>query len=343
LLLPLENDCELQVIRSSPILLAIRTPLEAAAISKFARDAKQPADGWSVLHQKGEIPEVTTSLVEIKTNNILNEIDRQALVSSEAAVNLIETRAHLAVKASDAAPSEIKELAIPIQDRRRVTRKKRRGRELWLIFRISALLSAFGLGWIIGSNLYSYFDRRDEIIDKAAVNAVVERIIAIESDRDPNAKNSRSSATGFGQFLKDTWLELIREYRPDLTRGRSESETLQLRRDTKLAHEITTRLLERNAAMLRQRGLPISAGAVYLAHFAGAAGAVAILSAPDSADAALVLASADATGRTKREQLIKANPFLEHFTIADLKIWAERKMHGLDLHLTESRAATARQ
>ena len=172
---------------------------------------------------------------------------------------------------------------------------------------------------------------------------MVERIIAVESDGDPNAKNSRSSATGIGQFLNETWLELIREYRPDLTRGRSESETLELRRDTKLAREITTRLVERNATMLRQRGLPVSAGTTYLAHFAGAAGAVAILSASDSADAALVLAGADTSGRTKREQLIKANPFLQHFTVADLKIWAERKMHGLDLHLTELRAAAATQ
>ncbi len=264
-------------------------------------------------------------------------------MSSEATVTLIETQAHLAVNTSDAAPLKIRKLAIPIQDKRRVTRKKHRGRELWLVFRIIALLSSFGLGWMIGLNLYSYFDRRDEITDRAAVNAVVERIIAVESAGDPNAKNSRSSATGIGQFLNDTWLELIREYRPDLTRGRSESETLLLRRDTKLAREITTRLVERNATMLRQRGLPISAAAVYLAHFAGAAGAVAILSASDSANAALVLAGADATGRTKREQLVKANPFLEHFTVADLKIWAERKMHGLDVHLAALRAAAARQ
>jgi hypothetical protein len=248
------------------------------------------------------------------------------------------------VKTSDAAPLKIREIAIPIPDRRRRgSRKKRRGRDFRLVVRITALVSAFGLGWIIGSNLYSYFDRGDEITDRSTVNAVVERIIAVESDGDPNAKNSRSSATGLGQFLNDTWLELIREYRPDLTRGRSESETLELRRDTKLAREITTRLLERNATMLRQRGLPINSGAVYLAHFAGAAGAIAILSASDSADAASVLAGADATGRTKREQLIKANPFLEHLTAADLKIWADRKMRGLDLHPTEVRTATARK
>ncbi len=289
-----------------------------------------------------EMPDVITSILEIKTN-IIRKIDRGAPVSSEATATLIGARAHLVANTSDAAPLKIRELAISIPDRRPVSRQKRSGREFRLVVRISALLSAFGLGWIIGSNLYSYFDIKDAITDSAAVNAVVERIIAVESDGDPNAKNNRSSALGLGQFLNDTWLELIREYRPDLTRGRSESETLELRRDRKLAREITTRLVERNAAMLRKRGLPISAGAVYLAHFAGAAGAVALLTASDSADASLVLASADATGRTKREQLIKANPFLEHFTVADLKIWAERKMQGLDLHRTEARAATASQ
>ena len=55
------------------------------------------------------------------------------------------------------------------------------------------------------------------------------------------------------------------------------------------------------------------AGTVYLAYFAGGAGAVAILSAPDKSDAALVIASADPIRRTKRERLITANPFLEHF------------------------------
>jgi hypothetical protein len=313
--------------------------LETTATSKIQGGAKT-AHGWPVRHQKGETAEVT---VEIKTNNIVNEIDRRALISSEATARLIETQAHLAAKTFDATPPKIRELAIPIPDRRRVSREKRSGREFWLAVRIGALVSAFGLGWITGSNLYSYFDSTDEKTETAAVHAVVERIIAVESDGDPNTKNSRSSATGLGQFLNDTWLELIREYRPDLTRGRSESETLELRRDTKLAREITTRLLERNATMLRQRGLPISAGAVYLAYFAGAAGAVAILSASDSADAASVLAGADATGRTKREQLIKANPFLEHLTAAALKIWADRKMRGLDLHPTEVRTATARQ
>ncbi len=190
-------------------------------------------------------------------------------------------------------------------------------------------LAALGLGLFGGLSLYRSLDhRRDALTDRAAINAAVERIISVESNGDPNAKNKRSSATGVGQFLSETWLELIRANRPNLVRGHSESETLDLRRDAKLVREITKRFAEQNAATLRQRGLPVTAGTIYLAHFAGAAGAGAILLAPDNADAALVMANADTTGRTTREKIINANPFLERFTVADLKRWADHKMRG---------------
>jgi hypothetical protein len=119
---------------------------------------------------------------------------------------------------------------------------------------------------------------------------------------------------------------MISAHRPDLAKGRSQAEILELRRDAKIAREITARFTERNAEVLSKRGLPVTPGTLYLAHFAGGAGAVAILSATEDADAALVMASADATGRTKREKIIKANPFLEGFTVADLRNWADRKM-----------------
>ena len=154
----------------------------------------------------------------------------------------------------------------------------------------------------------------------------MERIIKVESNGDPNAKNKRSSATGLGQFLNETWLDLIRTHRPDLAKGRSADETLELRRDPNVARELTVRFTEQNAGMLKKRGLPVTPGTLYLAHFAGGAGAVAILSALEDADAASVMASADASGRTKREKIIKANPFLERFTVSDLKSWAHRKM-----------------
>jgi hypothetical protein len=72
--------------------------------------------------------------------------------------------------------------------------------------------------------------------------------------------------------------------------------------------------------------LPLTPGTLYLAHFAGGAGAVAILSAAEDADAALIMANADTSSRARREKIVKANPFLERFTVADLRNWADRKM-----------------
>jgi hypothetical protein len=197
----------------------------------------------------------------------------------------------------------------------------RRGWRFWSLIVAAVFLTGVVLGWLITSpsNWHPHSQRE-------AIQAVVERIIGVESDGDPNAKNKRSSATGLGQFLDETWLDMIGAHRPDLAKGRSQAEILELRRDAKIAREITARLTERNAEVLRKRGLPVTPGTLYLAHFAGGAGAVAILSAMEDADAALVMATADATGRTKREKIIKANPFLEGFTVADLRNWADRKM-----------------
>ena len=191
---------------------------------------------------------------------------------------------------------------------------------------IGMLLVGLGFGFALGTYSHRTSGPLQETSEAVNIEAVVEQIIKVESSGDPNAKNKRSSAMGLGQFLDETWLVLIRAHRPDLVRGRSEGETLELRRDPIVAREITSRFTERNANILRKRGLPVTPGTLYLAHFAGAAGAIAILSALEGADAASIMASADATGRTKREKLVRANPFLERFTVADLKSWADRKM-----------------
>jgi hypothetical protein len=185
---------------------------------------------------------------------------------------------------------------------------------------------AFGFGWLGVYDAYGPPDFQREEAAAPTIDVVVERIIGVESLGDPNAKNKRSSATGLGQFLDETWLDMIRAHRPDLAKGRSQDEILELRRDAKVAREITARFTQRNVEMLRKRSLPVTPGTLYLAHFAGSAGAVAILSAMENADAALVMATADATGRTNREKIVKANPFLERFTVADLRNWADRKM-----------------
>jgi hypothetical protein len=163
------------------------------------------------------------------------------------------------------------------------------------------------------------------LVSAGRLDHIVDRIIAAETGGG-NRANGRSTADGPAQFLADTWLELLRTYRPDLTKGRSRAELLSMRRDAKLARDMTKRFLQRHAAMLQRRNLPVTASTLYLAHFAGGAGAVAVLSAPRSADAALVLARADASGSVTRAKIVAANPFLAHYTVADLEEWANRKV-----------------
>ena len=198
---------------------------------------------------------------------------------------------------------------------------------LWCLITTGLLLIAGAFVWLgATASHWAFHAQRLELTGTAAIHSVVEQITRVESNGDPNAKNSRSTAIGLGQFFEETWLDMIRTHRPDLAKGRSQPEILELRQDAKIVRETTARFSERNAEVLKRRGLPVTPGTLYLAHFAGAAGAVAVLMAMEDADAALVMANADATGRTKREKIVKANPFLERFTVADLRNWADRKM-----------------
>lgn len=197
----------------------------------------------------------------------------------------------------------------------------------WRYAPIAAIVLSAAIALAIIAGPYFFSNR--QTIEQIDVKALVERIIKVESAGNANKKNKLSSATGAGQFLDDTWLEAIRKHRRDLTKGRSDKELLELRRDTELTREIMERLVEQYARTLHKRGLPLTSGSLYLAYFAGPAGAVALLSGAEHADAASVMAAADSTGRTTRQKLVKANPFLEVLTVRDLKNWADHKMRGI--------------
>jgi hypothetical protein len=113
-------------------------------------------------------------------------------------------------------------------------------------------LGVFAFGWLGGYDAYWPPDsQREEPTAAVAIHAVVERIIGVESHGDPNAKNKRSSATGLGQFLDETWLDMIRAHRPDLGQGRSQDEILELRRDAKGLTLLVARELWRSCQQWR--------------------------------------------------------------------------------------------
>ena len=57
--------------------------------------------------------------------------------------------------------------------------------------------------------------------------AYADQTIGVESAGDPYARNTRSSAFGPGQFIKDTWIDLISRHRPDLAQSMNRDQLLQ--------------------------------------------------------------------------------------------------------------------
>ncbi len=156
-----------------------------------------------------------------------------------------------------------------------------------------------------------------------ASSDVVDRIIGIESRGNSNARNPASSAEGLGQFIDSTWLAMLRKHRPDIVAGRTNRELLDLKFDAALNREMTAAYVADNTAYLRERGLPTSPGALYLAHFAGPEGAARILSAaPNTPITAVMPRSAIAANRGIRFN----GKYFGQMTVGDVQAWANRKM-----------------
>lgn len=146
---------------------------------------------------------------------------------------------------------------------------------------------------------------------------ITDQIIGVESGGDANAQNPNSSALGSGQFLASTWLDTLAKHRPDITG--TPDELLALRTDPQLSKEMTAAYAADNGQTLSKAGFEASPANTYLAHFAGPQGAVKVLSADPNAPVASILGDA----------AVKANPFLQGMTAADLQAWASRKMGGV--------------
>ena len=168
--------------------------------------------------------------------------------------------------------------------------------------------------------------------DGSAVEMLVNRIIHVESGGNARAKNPNSTATGLGQFIKSTWLRMMRTYRADLVKSMSEAELLELRYDPTISREMVANLARENEARLRAHGHSITAGRLYLAHFLGPEGAHQALAAPGGAMVADVLGA----------QVISANKFLTGKDCAYVIAWAEKKMTGKAVHYSSQPAVSTK-
>ncbi|MGY8666464.1 hypothetical protein Q3C01_29500 [Bradyrhizobium sp. UFLA05-109] len=145
---------------------------------------------------------------------------------------------------------------------------------------------------------------------------ISDKITGAESRGDPKAKASTSSATGLGQFINGTWLDMIKRYHPELMDGRSTAEILAMRTDPDLSKEMTAKYAAENEAKLRRAGLPVTPGSAYLMHFAGPGGGIKLMNADPNTPVESILDDA----------AIKANPFLRGKTASWVMAWADKKM-----------------
>ena len=150
------------------------------------------------------------------------------------------------------------------------------------------------------------------------------QIVRLESGGSDTAANPRSSASGAGQFLDSTWLQVLKGSRPDLANGRSDAELLAMKTDGALAREMVTAYRQQNSQHLLARGVPTTAMNLYAAHHFGPGGAVRFANAAPDTPMSEILSASE----------IAANPYLRGKTVADVRQnWASRGM-------TDSAAST---
>ncbi|WP_442582542.1 M15 family metallopeptidase [Mesorhizobium sp. ASY16-5R] len=154
-----------------------------------------------------------------------------------------------------------------------------------------------------------------------AVADVVDQIIGAESSGDPNAQNPNSTAGGLGGFTDKTWVGMIRTKRPDIARGMSNDQIIELKKsEPGLAREMTAELVGENYDILTKLGVAPTPGNLYAAHFAGEPTARKLFAASDDAPASQVFG----------EDALTSNPFLKKQTVGQFKSWAAEKMAGAE-------------
>lgn len=133
----------------------------------------------------------------------------------------------------------------------------------------------------------------------------------IESGNRPYVKAPTSSASGLYQFIRSTWIAEGGTWGADKNAafgGLKPSEAEQLMR----AKTFT----EKNAAILRAKGIPINKASLYAAHFFGAGMAAKVIGSDVNARAD-VIAGSEAT---------KANPsILQGKTVGQFLAWLHVK------------------
>jgi hypothetical protein len=126
-------------------------------------------------------------------------------------------------------------------------------------------------------------------------------LAGIESNHNPNAKASTSSASGLYQFVQHTWEGL----------GYNWSQVF----NPQLQNQAISKLTNQNAVALSNAGIDVNNASLYAAHFFGAGTAEKVLGASDGTKVSSLVPNS----------VIKANGFLKNMTVGNFKDWLAKK------------------
>jgi hypothetical protein len=144
----------------------------------------------------------------------------------------------------------------------------------------------------------------------------------IESNYNPYAKNPYSSAYGPDQFIKSTWLNLAKKYRPDLAKL-PESQLLSMRSDPKLSEEFVGYNNKENENYLTSKGAKWDNTNASLAHRFGPSMTMRLLSANPATpidqlvDPLVLQQNPDLKGRTVNDVITGYQDKMERPNTAD--------------------------
>jgi hypothetical protein len=105
----------------------------------------------------------------------------------------------------------------------------------------------------------------------------------IESNDRPYVKANTSSASGLYQFIRATWIGEGGKWGSDMSQAFG-----GLRPPVEEQHARARTFTEKNAAVLRSKGIPINKASLYAAHFFGAGKAAEVIAADVNARADVI-------------------------------------------------------
>lgn len=158
----------------------------------------------------------------------------------------------------------------------------------------------------------------------ALVPQWVRAISHSESSGNPNAvprdkKTGKllSSALGLGQFTRSTWLDLMRRKAPELIKGKTEQQILEMRRNPQVSARMIYEYGEENGAKLRKAGIPDVPITRKITHFLGARDGIRVLKSKQGTPVERVVSAASIAANRR---------VLEGKKVDDIFYWAKHAM-----------------